>query len=261
MKDLAIVLIGAGNLATHLAVALHDSGHRILAVGSRTLRSAKFLAEGVGGGVVATDCLQELPPADLYILAVSDDTLPLLSQTWHPKNANAIVVHTAGSVAMSVLTPVAEHVGVFYPLQTFTRNRQLDFASIPCFVEGNTPWVVSQLKEWAQSLCHEVHILDSSRRKTLHLSAVFACNFVNHLYDVAGELLEHEGLSRVWLAPLIAETARKWQDFPIGQAQTGPAKRGDQSVMSEQIKGLEAFPQWQKIYQVLSESIYHRFHS
>ena len=127
-------------------------------------------------------------------------------------------------------------------------------------MEGSDEEVTQTLLELAKSVSHEVNPLDSERRRTLHLAAVFACNFVNHLYEVASSQLEAQSLSPRWLLPLITETARKVSDLTPHDAQTGPARRGDRRVMEAHLRLLDGQPTWQELYKIISESIYHQFH-
>ena len=255
-----IAFVGSGNLASHLAKSLQKVGHRILGVSSRRMERAQELAKQLGESTIAVGDPKLLPVAEIYILAIADDALPNLWQTWMPPNKRAMVVHTSGSVAMESIGRLSECIGVLYPLQTFSAGRPLDFSEIPCFVEGNDEEVTQTLFELAKSVSREVNVLDSERRRTLHLAAVFACNFVNHLYEVASSQLEAQSLSPRWLLPLIAETARKVADLSPHEAQTGPARRGDRRVIEAHLRQLNGQPMWQDLYKILSDSIYRQFH-
>ena len=255
-----IAFVGSGNLASHLAKNLQKTGHRILGVSSRRMERAQELARQLGADTLAVDDPKQLPEAEIYVLAIADDVLPNLWQTWTPPNKRALVVHTSGSVSLDSIQSLSERTGVLYPLQTFSANRPLDFSEIPCFVEGSDEEVTQTLLELAKSVSHEVNPLDSERRRTLHLAAVFACNFVNHLYEVASSQLEAQSLSPRWLLPLITETARKVSDLTPHDAQTGPARRGDRRVIEAHLRLLDGQPTWQELYKIISESIYHQFH-
>lgn len=255
-----IVFVGAGNLATHLAAALAQAGHKVKAICSRTAASAEALARRVGEGATALTNLNHLPPADVFLLATSDDALPDLIAALPAHCRNGIVAHTAGSVSLEVLARFGEKASVFYPLQTFSKAREVDFTTIPCFVEGASAATEQRLLELAQSVTPTVQVLHSEGRRMLHLSAVFACNFVNHLYDVAAGIAREQGIDPQWLSPLIQETAAKLNQLPAHAAQTGPAARGDRAVLEHQAELLAAKPELQTIYRILSDNIYKSFH-
>ncbi len=256
-----IVFVGAGNLATHLTSSLSQAGHHIKAICSRTAESAQILANRVGEGTVALTHLKDLPKADVYILAISDDALSEIIATLPVHCNNGIVAHTAGSIPLSALERFGEQAGVFYPLQTFSKTRDVDFRNIPCFVEGGSSDTEMKLFNLAKSVSSSVQLLHSEARRMLHLSAVFACNFVNHLYDVAANIAQEQGIDPQWLSPLIQETAAKLHQLPAHDAQTGPAARGDKAVLEHQAELLAEKPELQEIYRILSENIYKSFHS
>ncbi len=252
-----IVLIGAGNLATHLGVALRQAGHEILQVFSRTQESSDVLATRVGGEAI-TDIDRLRTDADIYICALKDAVLPQLLTQICKGREEGIFLHTAGSLPMSVFEGYARHYGVLYPMQTFSKNREVDFSIIPCFVEANSDATLATITTLARSISTNVRCLSSEQRKYLHLSAVFACNFANHCYDMAGTLLEDNGLPFDVLLPLIDETARKVHSLAPRDAQTGPAVRYDENVISAQQQLLAEWPRMQEIYELMSESIHER---
>ncbi len=248
-----IVLIGAGNLATQLGLQLFKKGFCISQVYSRTEYPAKTLATKINAGYTVS--LSEIDPeADLYICALKDDALPgIVDLLSHVKG---IVVHTAGSVEMSIFEGKMLHYGVFYPLQTFSKNRNVDFTHIPVFIEANNPDTAQCLKEAAFCLSEKVYEANSAQRKMLHLSAVFACNFVNHLYTLSGEIAKEAGFDFKILLPLIDETAQKVHHLKPLEAQTGPAVRYDKTVMEKHLSLLSSRPEYQQIYRLLSDSIH-----
>lgn len=249
-----IVLIGAGAVATHLGLALRAAGHEMAGVWSRTQASASALAARLDCQVVTAP--GALPQADACIFSVSDDALPALIHTFAPHAPGALLVHTAGSVPLSVFGPCAARCAVLYPLQTFSRSRAVDFAGVPCFVEGSDDGALRQVTALAATVARSVTPLDSARRRMLHLSAVFACNFANHCYAVAADVLEREGLDGRWLLPLIDETARKVHELTPREAQTGPAVRGDRTVMERQRALLAGHDAALAVYDVMSRSIH-----
>lgn len=249
-----IVLIGAGNLATHLGKALHAAGHDMVQVFSRTMQSAETLASLLDAEPL-TDMAQVRDDADVYIFSVKDSALEqLISQLCG--DDEKVFLHTAGSMPMSVFRGKALHYGVLYPMQTFSKQREVDFSIIPCFIEANDEFALKQIEGLAGQISHRVFQLSSEDRKYLHLSAVFACNFANHCYAVSQELLQQHGIPFDVMLPLIDETAAKVHGMTPKEAQTGPAVRYDENVIGKQIQLLENQPYFQKIYDCMSKSIH-----
>ena len=249
-----IVLIGAGNLATHLGKALHAAGHDMVQVFSRTMQSAETLASLLDAEPL-TDMAQVRDDADVYIFSVKDSALEqLVSQLCGGEKK--VLLHTAGSMPMSVFRGKALHYGVLYPMQTFSKQREVDFSIIPCFVEANDEFALKQIEGLAGQISHRVFQLSSEDRKYLHLSAVFACNFANHCYAASQKLLQQHGIPFDVMLPLIDETAAKVHGMTPKEAQTGPAVRYDENVIDKQIQLLENQPYFQKIYDCMSKSIH-----
>ena len=249
-----IVLIGSGNLATHLGKALHAAGHDMVQVFSRTMQSAETLAS-LWDAEPLTDMAQVRDDADVYIFSVKDSALEqLISQLCGGKKK--VFLHTAGSMPMSVFREKALHYGVLYPMQTFSKQREVDFSIIPCFIEANDEFALKQIEGLAGQISHWVYQLSSEDRKYLHLSAVFACNFANHCYAASQELLQQHGIPFDVMLPLIDETAAKVHGMTPKEAQTGPAVRYDENVIGKQIQLLENQPYFQKIYDCMSKSIH-----
>lgn len=249
-----IVLIGAGNLATHLGKALHAAGHDMVQVFSRTIQSAETLASLLDAEPL-TDMAQVRDDADVYIFSVKDSALEqLISQLCGGEKK--VFLHTAGSMPMSVFRGKALHYGVLYPMQTFSKQREVDFSIIPCFIEANDEFALKQIEGLAGQISHRVYQLSSEDRKYLHLSAVFACNFANHCYAASQELLQQHGIPFDVMLPLIDETAAKVHGMTPKEAQTGPAVRYDENVIGKQIQLLENQPYFQKIYDCMSKSIH-----
>lgn len=249
-----IVLIGAGNLATHLGKALHAAGHDMVQVFSRTMQSAETLASLLDAEPL-TDMAQVRDDADVYIFSVKDSALEqLVSQLCGDEKK--VLLHTAGSMPMSVFRGKALHYGVLYPMQTFSKQREVDFSIIPCFVEANDEFALKQIEGLVGQITHRVFQLSSEDRKYLHLSAVFACNFANHCYAASQKLLQQHGIPFDVMLPLIDETAAKVHGMTPKEAQTGPAVRYDENVIGKQIQLLENQPYFQKIYDCMSKSIH-----
>lgn len=247
-----IVLVGAGNLATQIGKAFMQAHHRIKQVYSRTEASASNLARQLES--TYTNCIDNiLPDADVYIYALKDDVV--IDVMTRVKAPNALHLHTAGSVPMH--TQTGGRYGVLYPLQTFSKERPVDFRCIPLFIEGDTDETLQAIRTLAESISPQVYNASSAQRQQLHLAAVFACNFVNCLYANASELLRDVGIPFKALLPLIDETAGKIHLLTPKEAQTGPAKRYDQNIMQQHLSKLTSSTQ-QSIYRLLSEDIYHR---
>ena len=249
-----IVFVGAGRLATNLAMALHAKGHRITAVYSRTMASARMLAEAVDAR--ATDDLAALPlEADAFVIAMKDAVLADVVAQLHQQRASQIFLHTAGSMPLSVFGSHC-HGGVVYPMQTFSKERLVDFAPIHVFIEGCDAQTLQVARQVASAVSSHVIELSSEERRHLHLAAVFACNFANHCYALSAEILERHGLPFSAMLPLIDETARKVSVMTPREAQTGPAVRYDRNVMAAQEQLLAGEPEMQQIYEMMSKSIH-----
>jgi len=248
-----ITLIGAGNLATQFGLALKEKGHVFLQVYSRTVSSAESLAMLLDAeAVILPEKIK--PGAKLYICALRDDALlsvlPLISF------GNGMVVHTAGSLPMDILAPFTSDYGVIYPFQTFSKLRKADFSEIPIFIEASLPESRKMLNALASGLSEKVKVLDSVQRKYLHLSGVFACNFVNHMYAIAGKIADEQGLDFNYLIPLINETARKVHEMAPIVAQTGPAVRLDKNVIEKHMTLLKDHPKWAELYEMITRDIH-----
>lgn len=252
-SDMKIILIGAGNLATQLALALQKKGLAPACIYSRTDESARRLSERLHHTDYTTDLAQLPNDGDLYIFAVKDSVLAdLLARM--PAN-DGLWVHTAGSVDREVFRPYATRYGVFYPMQTFSKEREVGFDNIPFFIEANSEDDTRLLHDLAARLSGKVYRADSEQRKYLHLAAVFACNFTNHLYTLCDRILQEHGLPFEAMLPLIRETADKAADMPPFDAQTGPAIRYDRNIIAKQ-EALLDDPTLREIYSLMSRSIH-----
>ena len=248
-----IVLIGAGNVATHLGVALKETGWDIVQVYSRTEASASELGNRLGLPYV-TSIAEVCKDADIYIVAVKDDALPALIPEL-TKDRYGLFVHTAGSVPMDVWEGHALYHGVLYPMQTFSKQKPVDFRSVSFFLEGDGVETLVQLRELACSLSEKVYDATSEQRAYLHMAAVYACNFTNHMYALSARLLEKHGLPFEAMLPLIDETARKVHMMHPAHAQTGPAVRKDTQVMDKHLAMLAEEAELREIYRMISDSI------
>ena len=247
-----ICLIGAGNVATQLGIALREKGHQIVQVWSQTSESAVKLS-GILKAPYITEIDLLVSEADIYILAVKDNAIEkiLASHNW----GQNLVVHTAGSIPISVFKDYCTNYGVFYPFQTFSANKKVSFDNLPVCIEANSKKNLNNLFKLASTLSYYVRQYDSAQRLQLHLAAVFACNFVNHLYSVGNELLEEKGIGFEILIPLILETASKVISQNPISAQTGPAVRNDEVTINKHLEMLEHKPDLQTIYNQISKRI------
>lgn len=249
-----VVLVGAGNVATHLGMALQKAGYEIVQVFSRTEHSASVLAGQLGTEyTVSMEALR--PDADLYIVSVKDAVLQSLLPTIVKGREEALFVHTAGSMPMSVWKGIAIRYGVLYPMQTFSKQRPVDFGTVSFFVEANEPDDLETLKQMASSLGAKVYEASSEQRMSLHVAAVFACNFANHMYALSAKLLDKYGMPFEAMLPLIEETADKVHLLSPREAQTGPAIRRDGNVMDKHLDLLADEPILQDLYKKISKSI------
>ncbi len=242
-----IVILGTGNLAHHLFDAFMTAKEvSIIQVVGRSQQGLEYFKRYVD----VTCDYNAITEADIYIIAVKDDSIGQVSQ--HLSSLQGLVVHTSGAKDMDAI--VSYDKGVFYPLQTFTQGRPVDFKEIPICVEAENQESLKQLKKLASTISQHVQEINSDQRKKLHLAAVFANNFTNYLYGVGENLCVSEGLSFDMLKPLIRETAEKVQSLTPFLAQTGPAKRGDQKSMQAHLDLLTK-EDHKKLYIQLSESI------
>jgi predicted short-subunit dehydrogenase-like oxidoreductase (DUF2520 family) len=251
-----LFLLGSGNVATHLGLALARAGHRILGVYSRQLKHAEALAAQFQQAL-ATDAADftAWPAADLYLVCLTDAAVAeLVRQARFP--AGSIVAHTSGSLPLAVVAadPLV-HPAVFYPIQTFSKGQPVDLAQTPIALEAADAQTAAALQSLAATLTTRVVAMSSQDRQHLHLAAVFACNFTNHLLGIGQELLQRQHLDPDLLQPLIRATWLKAQHHPPFQVQTGPAVRGDANVLARHLELLQDQPRYRDLYALLSESI------
>jgi predicted short-subunit dehydrogenase-like oxidoreductase (DUF2520 family) len=247
-----ITIIGSGNVATHLAAAFKNAGNCVIQVCSRDMQHAALLAYHVGAEAI--DNLDQInPEIDLFIISVNDDVITSIAQDL--AKYGKLTVHTSGATDLEALSAIIPKAGVFYPLQTLSKNKEVDFFTVPLCIEGADEAITLQLEQLAQTISNQVYRIDSGQRKILHLAAVFACNFPNYLYAVAQQLLAKHGMSFDMLRPLILETAQKVQDHLPTEVQTGPAVRNDENTVAAHLQMLNDEPQLKTIYTLLSQTI------
>jgi predicted short-subunit dehydrogenase-like oxidoreductase (DUF2520 family) len=247
-----IVLIGSGNLSSHLGLLLRKNGHSILQIVGRSEKSTQALAQKMKCDYTL-DLASVISKADVYLIAVPDHEINTIIKKFPYKDK--VIAHTSGSITLSAFPPKFLNAGVFYPLQTFSTQHKLVHAQIPVCIEGRSKIVNTRLKKLALSITDKAVTIDSKQRLWLHLSAVLVNNFSNHLFTLSELLLEKHGMNFDILRPLIAETASKVMDASPLEMQTGPARRGDAITIERHLKILGSSPGIQKIYRLLSDSI------
>lgn len=247
-----ITIIGSGNVATHLGAAFKNAGYKIVQVFSATYQNAALLAYHLQAEAISN--LEIISPdTDMFVIAVKDDAIGNIAKQL--AKYQKLTVHTSGATDLQVILKYNPSSGVFYPLQTFSKIKEVDFRQVPLCIEGGNEDITKQLIAIAQNISNNVERIGSAQRKILHLAAVFACNFPNGLYAIAQMLLAEHQLDFNLLRPLILETAQKVQDNFPNQVQTGPAIRNDEKTMAAHLNLLDQQPQLQQVYTLLSQSI------
>lgn len=261
-KSLHIVLIGTGNVASHLAASFAANKQLSLIQVFNHRRTKQALEFAAAYNLPLTSTYQKLErKADIYVVCVRDSALPEVVKELEKLSLSGTVAHTSGSVEMAVLEPASMHIGVYYPLQTFTKQVAVDWKQTPLLVEANSAATLRQLVALASSVSGQVRVADSETRLKLHLAAVFACNFTNALYvaafDYVAENLSAKDAGLLW--PIMSASFRKViHNKQPWQAQTGPAMRNDASVMNKHRRLLKTDKRLEHVYNLLSELIIHQ---
>lgn len=243
-----VVLIGSGNVAQHLIQVLLQAKNVDLV--QAFARNPNHLSHLLPSTKITSD-YQKIAEADLYIISISDNAIAEVSEQLPFENR--LVVHTSGSSDITVLSD-KNRKGVFYPLQTFSKNKAIDFTPIPMCLEAENQNDYQILEQVAKSLSQKVFAISSEQRRSLHVSAVFVCNFVNHLYQIGNQICEENNIPFEVLHPLIQETAQKIKELSPSEAQTGPAVRNDTKTIEKHLAFLEN-ENYKKIYELLTQSI------
>lgn len=249
-----VTFIGAGNVAWHLSQAMEKAGFQVQEVYSRNIKHAQELTAHLWSSTPTKSLDFSRSKSSLFILTVADDAMSkVVEKLVLPEGA--ILIHTSGTQPLEILSkyPLT---AVLYPLQTFSKHKALAIEGVPFCVEGNNADAEEIVVDIAEGISSEVHIVNSEERKLLHIGAVFACNFTNHLLAVANHFLNEQGLDFNLLKPLIEETFTKALsvDDPAS-VQTGPAIRKDKEVIARHLAYLQSQPTKQAIYRLLTESI------
>lgn len=241
-----VSILGSGNIGSHLIdVFTNTPSIELVQIYNRTIEKIKSYESRYA----ITDSIENLRDADIYIIAVSDDAINSFSKSLKLKNK--LIVHTSGTKELTILEH--ERIGVFYPLQTFTKNVTLDFLTVPICIEANNDKDEKLLKALAHKISNNVSVINSLQRKKLHLAAVFVNNFVNHLYHIGNDICTENQVSFDLLKPLIKETAAKISSVLPYNAQTGPAKRNNEKTINTQLAQLNNSQK--EIYSIFSKSI------
>ena len=246
------MVLGAGNVATHISRHLHFAGHNITCIWSRSRARAQKLADEFGSAGTA-DPGKVPSGADFYLVAVPDRAIPDVTGKY--RGSGGIWIHTAGAVSMDVLEKDFEEFGVFYPLQTLSADQMVSLEDTPFLVEGSGPQVTRQISALASSISETVIEMDSSSRLVIHMAAVFANNFSNHMVTIAERILKENKGDLELLAPILRETFSKMVRMGPENAQTGPALRNDQVTIQKHLELLKAYPEWEKLYTFVSRDI------
>jgi predicted short-subunit dehydrogenase-like oxidoreductase (DUF2520 family) len=252
-KEISIVLLGSGNVAWHLGNFFKKHAF-ISCIFNVNINSARLLANNLNCKNYTSNYSEIPSNADLYIISVKDDKIKNIIDNLLVSNHNAVIVHTSGSTNINVLNKFKNY-GIIYPLQTFSKEKTLNYNEIPFFIEGNSDYSKYFLYDFLRQYTHKIHFADSKQREKLHISAVFACNFTNYLYHIAHSILEENNLDFKIILPLIHETVNKLHRLSPLEAQTGPAFRKDNNIINKHLEQLNNHPKYKKLYKLLSETI------
>jgi len=253
-----VTIIGTGRVANHLSAALYEAGIVIRQIYGREAGKSQGVSNRYNAQpITSMDELSE--DADLYIICISDDaTEKVLSQI---NIGDKLIVHTSGSLSIDVFEGYFNNFGVFYPLQTFSLDKDVDFKEIPVCIEANSAQNEKLLSELAHKISNNIQPIDSEKRLVLHMAAVFACNFTNHFYAVAEDLLKEHGLDFNLIRPLIKETADKVMDKSPGNVQTGPALRRDRLSIDKHLNLLKHNAEYRELYKLMTDQIMKKYKS
>lgn len=250
-----IIIIGAGNVAIHLTKRLYEKEHNILQIFNRSLENAVLLAGQVDAEGI-DDIIELNLNADFYLVAVNDDAIKIIAEQLTkilPKDK--IIAHTSGATSSTVFQSFFENYGVFYPLQTFSKERKADFEKLPFCIDGSNDNTKNNLLILAKTICPNVYLIDDKQRSVLHVAAVFANNFTNYLLAISEQIIAKENIPFDLLKPLINETVAKINENTPESMQTGPARRGDLATLVKHQQYLDKYPDYRKIYELLSNYI------
>lgn len=256
-----VSFIGSGNLAWHLAPALDNTDFPVKEVYSRNPSHAAALVEKLYEAEVKGSLDFSTSTSRIFIIAAADDAIESLAQEIILPDDDVVLVHTSGSQPLGALgyAPTPD-IGVLYPLQTFSKSGKVEFKEIPVFIESANARVEKILTTMAKAVSKHVHKITSHERKALHVAAVFASNFTNHMLALSQQVMKENSLSFDWLKPLIAETVNKSLSIGPEHAQTGPARRGDFKILDKHMEFLKHDEALSEVYRVISQHIVDTYH-
>ena len=256
---MTVSFIGSGNLAWHLAPALDNTDFSVREVYSRQEKNAQALVRRLYNAKVNSTLDFSSSASEIFIISVSDDVIDeIVGGLILPRNA--ILLHTSGSQPLGVLGYAAtQRTGVFYPLQTFTKSRKVDFKDVPIFMESEDKYTRKVMTDMAKAISRNAYEISSAQRIALHVAAVFASNFTNHMLTISREILQDNKLDFDWLKPLVVEAINKALTLGPEQSQTGPAKRGDLEILDKHVAFLQEDEAVAEIYRVISQNIVDRY--
>ena len=254
MSNPNVTIIGTGNLATHLARNIEKAGFRVSEVFGRNKSKAHFIANQLYDSKAVNDLDFSNSKATLFFICVSDTAIEQVTNEMIVPE-NGILIHCSGATSIKAISKNDVEYGVFYPIQTFSQKRKISFEGLNICIEASNIATEDILEDLAKKMGAKPCFMSSEQRKVLHLSAVFACNFSNHLLQIAQELLKKEGLPFGLLQQLTQETINKSFELGPDKSQTGPAVREDYFTMSEHETLLSKKPEWKDLYLQISEDI------
>lgn len=252
----SVVLIGSGNVAWHLAKAMSKAGLTVVQVFSPHIDHARELAAGLGAEAI-NSYSEITADADFYLISVPDGKIAAVVAGMPV--VHGIVCHTAAITPIQVLEKF-QYYGIFYPFQTFSKNREVDLLSVPFCLEASSPDVLNTLQLLARKFSKSVYVMDLGQREKLHVAGVLVNNFTNHLFATAEDFLKENGMNAAMLLPLARETVAKILELSPDEAQTGPARRGDISTIEKHLDILKNKNDLKEIYQIFSQQILKKYH-
>lgn len=259
-KNSQVSFIGSGNLAWHLAPALDNGDFPVQEVYSKNPAHAASLVERLYQANVKASLDFSTSSSGIFIIATADEAIEEIVQEIILPDEDVVLIHTSGSQPLTILGYAAtQNLGVFYPLQTFSKDRKTEFKEVPIFIESANAQTEKVLRAMGNSLSKDVFPITSYDRKALHVAAVFASNFTNHMLLIAQDIMKENSLSYDWLKPLIAEMVNKSLSIGPENAQTGPARRGDLEILDKHVEFLQDNETAAELYKIISQHIIDRY--
>jgi predicted short-subunit dehydrogenase-like oxidoreductase (DUF2520 family) len=250
MNSKKVVIIGGGNVAYHLIRSITSSGHKLVQVYNRTPSKIVNASSGVN---LVNQVHGITLEADIYIICVKDTAIAEVAISLRLKDK--LVVHTSGNRSMDLLSEVSSRIGVFYPIQSFTKEIPIQFKKTPIIIEANTADALKELELFAKSISNVVERMDELSRQKLNVAGVFANNFTNHLFTLINDYLKNENIDFKILLPLIQNTVDKLSLGSPHEMQTGPAVRSDMATIQNHLEILYSNPEMKEIYQTMTHKI------